>query len=112
MKKFNKFILMLISIALILTVACGSGEDTSSTKVGETQTSGSDKTKGTEDKGAVVAKEILATYDKAVAEIVELLKDKPEPESVKPGIEGVLQKYGEKMKLLNTKYLDLKKKRI
>jgi len=61
-----------------------------------------------EAKGEAVAKEILDVHDQAVAEIADLMKDKPEAAELKPKLETLFQKYQEKMKALNEKYLALR----
>ena len=64
------------------------------------------------DEGVTVAKEILATFDKAVAEAAELAKTKPEAAEIKPKLEALYKKYEETMKEINIKYLALKDKDI
>jgi hypothetical protein len=68
----------------------------------------SDTEESGEAKGEAVAKEILGVYDQAVAEIAELMKDKPEAAELKPKLETLFQNYQEKMKALNEKYLALR----
>lgn len=64
------------------------------------------------DEGVAVAKEILATFDKAVAEAADLAKTKPEAAELKPKLEALYKKYEETMKEINVKYLALKDKDI
>jgi len=66
----------------------------------------------TADEGVAVAKEILETFDKAVAEAAELAKTKPEAADLKPKLEALYKKYEETMKEINIKYLALKDKDI
>jgi ElaB/YqjD/DUF883 family membrane-anchored ribosome-binding protein len=64
------------------------------------------------DEGVAVAKEILETFDKAVAEAAELAKTKPEAAELKPKLEALYKKYEETMKEINIKYKALKDKDI
>jgi hypothetical protein len=102
--KTKYFLAVLAVVCLALFFACG-GEN------GETGEEAKQEADVTQE-GIDVAEEILATFDKAVAEAVELVKDKPEPAMVKPQLQALYAKYDEKMKALNVKYLALKEKDI
>lgn len=95
---------MVTAVLLVLFFACGGESDDSA--------SGSEKEKDVIQEGVSVAKEILDTFDRAVAEAVDLVKDKPEPAVVKPQLQALYVKYEEQMKVLNVKYLALKDKDI
>jgi len=62
--------------------------------------------------GEAVAKEILDTFDKAVAEAAELANGKPEASLLKPQIEALIEKYQKPMADLNVRFLALKSKDI
>jgi len=66
----------------------------------------------TASEGVAVAKEILAAFDKAVAEVAELVKEKPEAAVLKPKLDGVFEKYRAPMMELNAKYLALREKDV
>ena len=102
--KWKLFFIVVTAAFLVLFFACG-GE------TGES-TAGSEKEKDVIQEGVSVAKEILDTFDQAVAEAVDLVKDKPEPAVVQPQLQALYGKYEEKMKALNVKYLALKEKDI
>jgi hypothetical protein len=108
MNKINFFVLFLITLVLV-SGACG--ED-SREKPAQTNKSPVQAQESLEDAGVVVAKEILSTFDRAVGDVYELIKDKPEPEAVKSGLEEVYEKYTLRMKELNKKYLALKSRDI
>ena len=106
------FVMILFCFCFIL-IGCG-GKEPAETgaleSVEESQVT--DESSGLEEsgeaKGEAVAKEILDVYDQAVAEIADLMKDKPEAAELKPKLEALFQKYQEKMKALNEKYLALR----
>jgi DNA repair exonuclease SbcCD ATPase subunit len=107
--------LLFVGIAMIIP-ACGgqSGKTDSSAPVKETQVKQPESSAqpAGDNEGTAVAKEILATFDKAVAEVAELVKNKPEAAELKPKLEALYRSYEEKMKALNTNYLALKDKDI
>lgn len=111
MKRFLLLGLLILSVGFFFT-GCGGddGKSGESGKPGPEVNKPADSRENSE--GTAVAKEILATFDQASAEAKELVKDKPEPAEVKPKLEALLQKYVEKMKALNKKYLALKDKDI
>lgn len=92
----------------VFFVACGGQEGKTEANVAEE----SQSEDLNEAEGIAVAEEILATFDKAVAETVELVKEKPEVADVKPQFEALVDKYKEKMTELNAKYLALRDKDI
>ena len=57
--------------------------------------------------GEAVAKEILAAYDQAVADALELVKDKPAAAEVKIKLQELIDGYKEKMETLAEKKLAL-----
>ena len=102
------FVLILIFCLPVFFTACGGQK-------GETEDAAATEPKAEEatgDSGIDVAKEILAVFDKAAAEAVELVKEKPEVADVKPQFEALLEKYKEPMMELNAKYLGLRDKDI
>lgn len=104
MKKIKLVTVLLICVALIFA-ACGDSEKKTSAKE---ETAEVKKDAGGDDKGVVVAREILSTFDKAVEETAALIKDKPEAAELKPKLDALSQKYAAEMKTLNAKYLALK----
>jgi len=106
------FVTILLCLCFILIV-CG-GKESTETGARETATEpqvteeSSELEESGEAKGEAVAKEILDVHDQAVAEIADLMKDKPEAAELKPKLETLFQKYQEKMKALNEKYLALR----
>lgn len=102
------FILLLIFCLPLFFVACGGqgGEEEAGTTE-EAQSGEVDL-----EEGIAVAKEILETFDKAVAETVELVKEKPEVSDVKPQFEALIERYKPLMTELNTKYLALRDKDV
>ena len=113
MKRNILLTVVLIAIALVFSV-CGGG--TQEQKSTETAAAASGEQVSSQpqgdNEGVAVAKEILETFDKAVAEAAEIAKTKPEPAELKPKLEALYQKYESTMKELNAKYLDLKNKDI
>lgn len=111
MKKSCLLFVMLIAFGLIFS-ACG-GKEAEEAGAETTEKAAAEKSaeKGKSDlviAGEAVAKEILETFDQLVADTVALVKDKPEPDAVKPQLEAVHAKYTEKMQELNVKYLALR----
>lgn len=104
MKRYFLFTLVLLCFALVFVV-CGGKEDTGETA--ETQTEETAEA-ASEKKGEEIAKEILSTFDQAIAEVLELVKDKPEPADVQAQLDEIYGKYEEKMKEINTRYLALR----
>lgn len=109
MKRNVLLTVMVICIALVFAV-CG-GETDKPAASGTTDKPAAAKAEEPGE-GTAVAKEILETFDKALAEVVELVKDKPAPAELKPKVEELYKKYEEPMKALNVKYLALKEKDI
>ena len=101
------FILFLVLCLPLFFIVCGGkkGEE----EAGQPEAAGGEVS---EADGIAVAKEILDTFDKAVAETAELVKEKPEVADVKPQFEALIGKYKENMTELNTKYLALRDKDI
>lgn len=106
MKRALLFSLLIFCVVLFFNACGGDGGET-----GKTEDKPIAQTRA-ESEGGLMAKEILSTFDNAVKEAVELVKDKPEPADVKPKLEALYKKYEELMKGLNTKYLALKTKDI
>jgi hypothetical protein len=100
-------IVLLVGVALIFSV-CG-GETTTQES---TEPAKEEAAAPKADEGVAVAKEILETFDKAVAEAAELAKTKPEAAELKPKLEALYKKYEDTMKEINIKYLALKDKDI
>jgi hypothetical protein len=100
-------IVLFVGIALIFSV-CGGDTPEKESPEPATQTQSAPKA----DEGVAVAKEILETFDKAVAEAAELAKTKPEAAELKPKLEALYKKYEETMKEINIKYKALKDKDI
>jgi hypothetical protein len=98
---------LLVCIAMIFSVCGGDTPEKESPQPAE-ETASAPKA----DEGIAVAKEILETFDKAVAEAAELAKTKPEAAELKPKLEALYKKYEETMKEINVKYLALKDKDI
>jgi len=106
------FTLILLGLCFIF-ISCG-GKESAETKAPESaaetqmakEPAGEEVT--AEAMGEAVAKEILDVYDQAVAEIADLMKDKPEAAELKPKLEALFQNYQGKMKALNGKYLALR----
>jgi len=107
MKQNVLLTVVLICVVLIFSV-CG-GETEKKAQTGEPAVKSKDSAV---EEGNAVAKEILETFDKAVAEVAALVKDKPEAAVLKPQLEALYKKYEEKMKEINTRYLALKTKDI
>lgn len=106
MRRNLLLMVLFVGIALIFSV-CG-GETTEKSPEPTAQPQSAPKA----DEGVAVAKEILETFDKAVAEAAELAKTKPEAAELKPKLEALYKKYEETMKEINVKYLALKDKDI
>ena len=102
-------IVLLVCIALVFSVCGGEGEGT---EEGSPEPAKKAMTEPNKEEGIAVAKEILETFDKAVAEAAELAKTKPEAAELKPKLEALYKKYEETMKEINTRYLALKDKDI
>ncbi len=114
MKRNVLLILGVVCIALIFAVCGGKTEETRTPEASEKaqpEQPASDKTE-TAKEGEAVAREILETFDRAVNEAAQLVKDKPGAAEIKPKIEALFKKYEETMTKLNAKYLALKEKDI
>lgn len=98
---------LLVGIALTFSV-CGGETPKQESPEPTKQTPSAQKA----DEGVTVAKKILETFDKAVAEAAELAKTKPEAAELKPKLEALFKKYEEAMKEINIKYKALKDKDI
>ena len=106
------FTVVFVCVALIFSV-CGEKTDKPETpEPTKTEAKETPAPAATEDEGVLVGKEILETFDKAVTEAAELVKEKPGVEELKPKLEALYKAYEETMKGLNTKYLALKEKDI
>lgn len=108
----KKLVLVLLIFSVVAFFSSCGGKDTDKeegqpgTEVQKEQSSQPEAE--AESKGNIVAKEILNTYDQLVAEVLELVKDKPEAADLKPKLEELYANYTEKMKELNVKYLALR----
>jgi hypothetical protein len=107
MKRYFLFTLVLICFALVFVV-CGGKEETGEAAETQTEEKADTSEAASEKKGEEIAKEILSTFDQAIAEVLEVVKDKPEPADVKAQIDEIYSKYEEKMKEINTRYLALR----
>ncbi len=115
MKRFLTLSFLIFCVVVFFAGCGGDNGDAASPDTGATKPPATEKKAGDSrenSEGTVVAKEILATFDSAVKEMAELVKDKPEPAEVKPKLQEVYKKYVEKMTALNGKYLALKEKGI
>ena len=101
------FILFLVFCLPVFFVSCGGQDEETKANVSEES-----KSEEVNEEGIAVAKEILGTFDNAVAETVELVKEKPEVADVKPQFEAMIDNYKVKMTELNAKYLALREKDI
>jgi hypothetical protein len=110
---FGKIALACLCIGIgAMLVGCGGKDKAEGTTKVETPKPAAVTETPAESEGVAVAKEILGTFDKAVAEIAELVKDKPEAAALKPKLDGVFEKYKAPMTELNAKYLALRAKDI
>jgi len=111
--KFQKSALICLCVGIgSLLIGCGGKDKAEGTaKVDQPKPAAVAET-STESAGTAVAKEILGTFDKAVADIAELVKDKPEAAVLKPKLDGVFEKYKVQMTDLNAKYLALREKDV
>ena len=100
----NLLLIVLLMGAVLFFFACG-GESGEKAQADNSETA-------LKEAGIAVAKEILDIFDKAVAEVAALVKDKPEAAVLKPQLEALYKKYEEKMKEINVRYLALKTKDI
>ena len=100
--KRNLFYVMVFALIIFVVSGC-SGE-----KGDKPAEKSEEKRSDVKQQGVDVAKEILETFDKLVAETLELVKPKPKVAELKPKVESLFQKYESLMKNLNKKYLDLK----
>ena len=102
--------------ALSFVAACGGSKSASeSAKPAEKPTpapTASAAVSNAEEEGVAVAKEILGVFDQAVAEAVELVKDKPAAADLQPKLDALFEKYKVRMAELNPKYLALREKDI
>jgi len=107
MKRFIRVLAVLLCIGL-LAMACGKQADKPQAQAEKPKPAEAPKPEEKENKGEAVAKEIIDTFDQAVTEAADLVKDKPPVEEVKPKLEAMIVKYKEQMTELNGKYLALK----
>jgi hypothetical protein len=115
MKRNLLLTLLAIGIALVFSVCGGKSDATDSAgpaKETQPQTQNQDAQLPPDNEGVTIAKEILDTFDKAVAEVVEIVKTKPEAAALKPKLEALYKSYEEKMKEINVRFLALKSKDI
>lgn len=106
MKRSLLLTVFLVGITLIFSACGGESPDQGSKETGTS------KAAPNKEEGIAVAKEILETFDKAVAEAAELAKTKPDAAELKPKLEALYKKYEDTMKKINVKYLALKDKDI
>ena len=99
-------------IGLIVFWIGGCGGDSSDVKGVPEELTSEKGEKAGESKGVAIAKEILQTYDMAVADISEALKDKPAAAEAKVKFEAVIAKYAPVMTEINSRYLALKSEDI
>ena len=103
-------VLMLIAgLIAVMVSGCG-GSDSDAADTTTTGASSSDSSLAPEGggEGAALGAEILDAFDELVGKVSEKVKDKPEPDAVKPQLEELYASYEPIMKELNTKYLALK----
>lgn len=103
--------LALFSMVLLIAIGCG-GSDGDVKGTQEKPVPGETLESAVENKGVAVAKEILDTYDRAVAEISSALQDKPAAAEAKVKLEAVYEKYTPLMAAMNKRYLALKSEDI
>lgn len=109
----RKFLILFLLLCLpLFFVACGGQKGEEASQPEEPQAKEAAGEDISEADGIAVAKEILDTFDQAVAETVGLVKEKPEVADVKPQFEAMIATYQEKMTELNAKYLALRDKDI
>ncbi len=119
----RKFFLVTLVLSLAFVGwACGgkSGEEKKAEAVTKSQPAQPEAAVQPEDpeaaavkaEGAAVAKEILDTFDKAVAEAAELAKDKPAAAELKPRLEALIERYKKPMTDLNLRFLALRDKDV
>ena len=106
MKRTSLLNIILISITLFILIGCGSDEGDVK-GVPEKLVSEKGEPSG-DNKGVLLGKEILQTYDLAVSEIKAALKDKPPAADAAPKIETIYEKYKPIMAGINQRYLALK----
>ena len=105
----RNFLLIILLAGIVLTFsACGGETPKQESPKPAVETQSAQQA----DEGVAIAKEILETFDKAVAEAAELAKTKPAAAELKPKLEALYKKYEETMKEINSKYLALKDKDI
>ena len=109
------FTVVLVAVTLVFSV-CGGETSRQENPEPAKQTPSEQKVASSQpeaaNEGVTVARDILETFDKAVAEAAGLAKTKPGAAELKPKLEALYKKYGETMKALNTQYLELKDKDI
>jgi hypothetical protein len=115
MKRNVLLTILLVCAALTFTVCGGDSKKTETAQPGnETIVPQKDATSqlAPDNEGVMIAKEILGTFDKAVAEVAEIVKDKPEAAALKPKLEALYKTYETKMTEINGRYKALKNKDI
>lgn len=103
-------VFMVAGLTIMMFGGCG-GDDAD--KGGSASTTASSATSGgsggdSGGDGVALAEEILAAFDEVVAKAADLAKDKPEPATLKPQLEGLYDSYRPKMTDLNTRYRALR----
>lgn len=112
----QKILFIIVFFVVIMLISACGGESADSTNQAPTQEGQNQEATGdvgtAKEQGEAIAKEILDTFDSAVKEVAELVKDKPEAAELKPKLEALYKTYEEKMKEINVRYLALKPKDI
>jgi hypothetical protein len=93
---------LVVTVAFAATACGGSAPAPADTKAAPAAAGVDYKAQGT-----AVAKEVIDTFNAAVAEAAALVKDKPAPAAVKPQLQALFDKYKEKMTALNAKRVAL-----
>ena len=108
----KKNILLFVSLCIVLTMltACGQKSETSQAPAPAATTA--KEAEAATNAGKMIVDEILATFDRCVAEAATLAKDKPEAAVLIPQLESLYADYGVKMAALNAKFLALRDRDI
>lgn len=107
--RLRGLILVFFLVSLIALVGCTPAEEAGGSSSDKEEKANVEKEEERDYKaeGEAVGKEILDTYDAAVAEVAEALKDKPEPAEAKELIKAVMESYKPKMEALAEKKVAL-----
>jgi hypothetical protein len=101
---------------IVLLVACGGknapAEDQAAAAKPQAPATQTAVTPDADNEGVLLAKEILAVFDEAVAEAAGLTKDKPEAADLKPKLTALYDKYAATMTEINPRFLALKTKDV